>query len=129
MLVPKQHITQLKWMKFIHTNTTMVKTIKHIHHHNEISNHAWLRELHVQKYLRGFIKITEANLWDWEARHLMIENSHYFSRPLIIQVFHSRHGLPRLSLPPIHTLKCLNSTLFSISFFIKKTSHKKSMNH
>ena len=42
-------------------NTTMVKIIKHMHHHNVISNHAWPRESHVQEYLLGIIKIMEAN--------------------------------------------------------------------
>ena len=49
---------------------------------------------------------------------------HYFALPLTSQVFHSRNDFPRLSLSLIHTLKCPNSTLFFILFFIKNITYK-----
>ena len=44
LFVPKQYKIQQRLKKSIYTNTIVVKIIKHIHHHNEISNHTRLRD-------------------------------------------------------------------------------------
>ena len=64
-LVPKQHKIQQEWRKYLQ-NTLVVRTIKHIHHHNEFQIMHDQR-LNVQKCSQGLIEIMEANLWDWET--------------------------------------------------------------